>query len=268
MSKWQSLLAGIRDRLSAIVAIGVFLVGMAALAIAGCTNPFIQTTTFDWDMTSRGTIAWSIQATGGANAWGVTITRPVMAIRNLQGPPIYVEGYYTWLFSNNDDSLATYSFPIKASVAGVVSAAGGGGGGGGGGSTGGNLTWSIGEPVSIFGFIQATRPPGNLVVPAGTTLGLGSVVLWRNSVGQSNFRGGTRFDSACFCYPAVIDPDTGLPTFAQNTGINFVTGATFSTQVVIREDPVPLRTNGIFPEVNLDQNGIEWDVTYRVGGGA
>ncbi len=245
------------DALRKLVGTLVFLCGAFGIMLmpGGCTFQPIQATYFQVANLTPGTIAWSIPATFSPPAiatrstdnWQNTGTLPQLAIQNLTGPPIYIEAIE--IFRDGGGEPASYSIPIKLQATGV------------GAKTGpidagsvNNLIFSIPDISGAGGITDATRPPDTVNVPAAGGVSVRGIVLWRNSLGQRNYRGGTTFDASCFCYPPLVDDAGNIQATAAG--------------VPLQDENTPtLVTANVAPEVTNHSVRISFNATYKVGAG-
>lgn len=178
--------------------VAALMLALAAQAIAGCagnTFPLTGATWFQVRQISPGIIAMSTPATASDTVatWTPSVTMPRLAIQNLTGPAVFVEGVLAF----NADGSTTAAFPVKQQVAGFGPQEG---------PIGADTVVNnlfIDVPVDlgeVERFRQEQLGPGG-TAPPGRFTSFNAVVLWKNAVGQDNFRAG-QFDPICFCYSA------------------------------------------------------------------
>lgn len=178
-----------------------FLVAVVQ-SIAGCAGnsfPLTGATFFQVRQVTQGAIAMTTGSTASPPVvFSPAITMPQLAIQNLTGPSIFVEGVL--LFADNLNATPSSAFPIKQQIAGT------------GPQTGptsadqmlSNLVFAVPDDLGFSnGFRTEPLGAGN-TLPPNRAASYFAVVLWKNAFGQDNFRPGV-FDPVCFCY-------TTLPT--------------------------------------------------------
>lgn len=172
-----------------VLAIGLLAIALAAFGqvLAGCAGnqfPLMQTTYFDLRQVTPGEIRYVANATGSAAAFVHVGTTPAqLEITNVRGPTIWVEGL---LVPNpNGDPNA---IPIKKQV----------------GSEG--LVFGVPDPLEFAAAAKPTDamigPPPEGAPPPDRVFSAAVVVLWKNAMGQDNYRPG-EFDPGCLCYAAL-----------------------------------------------------------------
>lgn len=198
------------------VVAGVLVAG--AQTIAGCAGnmfPLTGATFFQVRQIAGGTLAFSTPATASEVTADFTaaITMPRLAIQNLTGPPIFVEGVL--LFGDNLDASPSSAIPVKQQIAGSTAPASQRGPSSDDQITN-NLVINISDDLGFASALRTTPLGPKGTMPASRFQSFFAVLLWKNALGQDNFRPGV-FDPVCFCY-------TTLPTL-KTAGVEIISAS-------------------------------------------